>query len=377
MDLQIKEVTTLKELKTFVRYPLSLYRNHPYYVPTLIFDDMNTLRRDVNPAFDHCEARYWLAYRDGKVVGRIAGILNRLHLEKWGQRYLRFGWVDFIDDPAVSGALFRKVEDWALELGMGAVHGPLGFTDMDREGMLVEGFDEMGTLATIYNYPYYPQHLERMGYGKDVDWMEFEVKTPDKPVEKIHKMAEIVKKRYNLRIVEIHSKRQLVERYAPALFDLLESAYSPLYGTVPLTPKQVEAYTKQYFDFLSTDFVPVMVDENDRMVAFGIAMPSLSRALQRSKGSLFPFGILHFLYALRWHDRADLYLIAVQPEYQGKGVNAVLMDYMIEVFRRHGIHTVESNPELESNVPVQGQWKYFEHRQHKRRRVYLKHLSEG
>jgi GNAT superfamily N-acetyltransferase len=374
MTVQMKEVTTLKELKTFIRFPLSLYRNHPCYVPTLVFDDLNTLRRDKNPAFEHCQARYWLAYRDGKVVGRIAGILNRLHIEKWGQNYIRFGWVDFVDDPAVSAALFEQVEGWAAENKMTAVHGPLGFTDMDREGMLVEGFDELGTLATIYNYPYYPQHLEAMGYAKDVDWVEFEVKVPTEPVEKIEKLTEIVKKRYNLRIADFGSKREML-KYADALFDLLDTTYNDLYGVVPLTRAQVDAYIKQYFGFITPDFVPIVLDEHDEMIAFGISMPSLSKALQRSKGSLFPFGFLHFLKALRWNDRGDLYLVAVKPEYQGRGVNAIMIDHMYGVFRRLGIHTIESNPELETNLLVQGQWKYFEHRQHKRRRVYIKQLG--
>lgn len=374
MTVEIKEVANRKDLKAFIQFPLDLYRNHPCYVPTLVFDELNTLRQDKNPAFAHCKARYWLAYKDGKLVGRIAGILNTLHIEKWDQHYLRFGWVDFVDDLAVSAALFGQVEKWAAELNLEAVHGPLGFTDMDREAMLVEGFDELGTLAAIYNYPYYPQHMQRLGYVKDVDWIEFEVKVPTEQDERIAKLAEIVQRRYKLRIADIRSKKELLN-YAEQLFEVLDEAYNPLYGVVPLSREQVDAYIKQYFGFVTPDFVPIVVDENNRMIAFGIAMPSLSRALQRSRGRLFPFGFLHLLAALRWYDRGDLYLVGVRPEFQGRGVNALLIHHMIAVFNRIGIKKVESNPELETNTLVQGQWKSFEHRQHKRRRVFIKHID--
>lgn len=374
MEVTIKEVTTLKELKQFIRFPLELYRGNPYYVPTLLFDDLNTLRRDKNPAFEHCEAHYWLAYHGKKIVGRVAAILNRLHIEKWNERYMRFSWIDFIDDEEVSAALLGKVEAWAKETGMQAVHGPLGFTDMDREGMLVEGFDELATLATIYNYPYYPKHLERLGYGKDTDWMEYEIQVTAEPNETIARIADIALRRNKLKMLEIRSKKELLP-YAPELFRLLGDEYKHLYGFVPLTDRQVEAYIKQYFGFVTPDFVPVVLDQDGRMVAFGITMPSLSKALQKSRGELFPFGFIHLLRALRRNDRADLYLVAVRSEYQGKGVNAILMNRMHRVFSRIGVRCVETNPELETNANVQGQWKYYEKRQHKRRRCFIKHLE--
>lgn len=375
MPVEIKEIVTRSGLKEFVRFPLNLYHGNPYYVPLLNSDEMNTLRRDKNPAFDHCQARYWMAYKNGKPAGRVAGILNRLHLQRWGQYYLRFGWLDFIDDVEVSAALIGQVEKWAAELEMNAVHGPLGFTDMDREAMLVEGFDQPGTMASIYNYPYYPEHLERLGYIKDVDWVEYKILVPDQPVEKISKMSEIVQKRCKLHLAEFRNKKELL-KYVGQIFDLLNEAYLPLYGVVPLTTKQIETYVDQYFGFINPDFVPVVLDENDRMVAFGITMPSLSHALQKANGNLFPFGLFHLLNALKRNDRGDLYLVAVLPEFQGRGVNAILVDRMIKVFKKFGIRQVETNPELESNVLVQGQWKYFETSQHKRRRVYIKSLSE-
>ena len=374
MTIQIKEINTLNELKQFIHFPFDLYRDNPNWVPTLVVDETNTLCRDKNPAFEYCDAKYWLAYQDGQVVGRIAAILNKWHIEKWGQRYMRFGWIDFIDDVQVTEALINKVEAWAMEMGMTAVHGPLGFSDLDREGMLVEGFNELGTLATIYNHPYYPGHLEKLGYVKDTDWVEYEFRVPPEPNETISRIADVSLRRNKLTLLEVHKKKELLP-YASDLFRLLEDEYKNLFGTVPLSDKQIEAYINQYFGFVTPDFVPIVLDRDNRMVAFGIVMPSLSLALKKSKGNLFPFGFFHLLRALRKNDRADLYLVAVRCEYQGKGVNAILMNKMHGVFNKLGITKVESNPELETNQNVQGQWKYYEKRQHKRRRVFIKHLT--
>ncbi len=375
MDILIKEVLTKKELKAFIHFPFELYKGNPNWVPGLFFDEFNTLRRDKNPAFVHCEARYWIAYRERKIVGRIAAILNRRHIEKWGQRFVRFGWIDFIDDPNVSAALITSVENWAKEKGMSAVHGPLGFTDLDREGMLVDGFNELSTLATIYNHPYYPKHLENLGYVKDTDWMEYEFTVPPEPNKTIARIADAALRRNKLQLLKLKNKKELLP-YTKELFKLLDDEYKHLYGTVSLTEEQVQSYINQYFGFVTPDFVPIVVDKNGRMIAFGIVMPSLSVALQKSKGQLFPFGFIHLLRALKKNDRADLYLVAVRSEYQGKGVNAILMNKMHEVFNKIGIKKVESNPELETNQNVQGQWKYYEKRQHKRRRVYIKQITQ-
>lgn len=371
--ISIREVTDPKELKSFILFPHSLYQGNPYWVPNLTLDELNTLRKDKNPAFEHCEAKYWLAYRDGQIVGRIAAILNRKHIEKWGQRYMRFSWLDFIDDQQVSEVLIQAVEDWAKQIGMEAVHGPLGFTDLDREGMLVEGFEEMATMATNYNYPYYSTHLENLGYTKDTDWVEYEITVPPKPNEIIARIADLSLRRNKLKLLTIPNKKELLP-LAKEIFQILDDEYKHLYGAVPLTEKQVEGYINQYFGFVNPDFIPIVMDRNNRMVAFGIAIPSLSLALQRSKGNLFPFGFVHLLRALNKNDRADLYLVAVRSEYQGKGVNAILMNRMNQVFHKLGITKVESNPELETNANVQGQWKYYEKRQHKRRRIYIKHF---
>ena len=374
--VEIIEVSNLKELRAFIHFPFSLYRNNPYWVPLLNFDELNTLRRDKNPAFEHCQARYWLAIRDGSIVGRVAAILNQPHIQKWSQAYMRFGWLDFIDDPQVSRALLEVVEAWAKETGMTAVHGPLGFTDMDREGMLVQGFEELATLATFYNHPYYPVHMEKLGYAKDTDWVEYEISMPAEPDEKIARMAAIVMKRNKFHLLEVRNKRELLQ-HGKELFQLLENEYKLLYGTVPLTPRQVDAYINQYLGLIQPEFVPMVYNEKNEMVAFGIALPSLSRALQKSHGQLFPFGFLYLLNALRKNERADLYLVAVKSEYRGSGANAILMNSMYAVFRKLGVKKIETNPELETNQLVQGQWKYFETRQHKRRRVFIKNLSKN
>jgi len=374
LSIEIREVRSAKELNAFIRFPHTLYRGHPCWVPLLSMDERNTFRQDKNPAFEHCQARYWLAYRDGKIVGRIAGILNNRHIEKWNQNYLRFSWIDFVDDLEVSKALLETVEAWGREIGLTAVHGPLGFTDMDREGMLVEGFDEMGTMATFYNHPYYPVHLLQHGYIKDIDWVEYEITIPPEPIEEISRMAEVVLRRNNLHVFQPRNKRELLG-YAQSLFELLNAEYAHLYGTVMLNQRQIEAYTKEYFSFVSPDLLPIVLDAQNQMVAFGIAMPSLSRALQKTRGRLLPFGIIHLLWALSHNQRADLYLVAIKREYQGKGVNAVLMSQIHKAFIARGIQKAESNPELENNLRVQTQWKYYETRQHKRRRIFIKQLN--
>lgn len=372
--IEIREVETSKDLKIFAHFPRSLYRKNPYWVPPMYSNVIKTFSPEKNAAYEYSRSRQWLALREGKVVGRVAAIISEGHRQRWNQAYMRFGWLDFIDDLAVCAALLGKVEDWARENGCSAVHGPLGFTDMDQAGMLVEGFDEPGTMATIYNHAYYPQHLEQIGYVKDTDWIEFEITVPAKPDPRIAKLAAIILRREKLRLVTFTRKDEILA-YAKQVFVLFNESYRDLYGFIPLNDRQVEYYTQQYFGFIKPEFVTVVVNESDEIVAFGITMPSLTKAMQKAGGRLFPFGFIHLLRALKKNDRADLYLIAVKPEYQGKGVNAVVINHINEVFIQQGIRKVESNPELENNHRVQGQWKHFEARQHKRRRCYIKHLS--
>jgi len=374
MKITLEEVQSKRDLKKFISFPLELYAGSPYWVPPLQFDEMNTLRKDRNPAFDCCSATYWLAYENGNIVGRIAGIINQKYNELWGKRCARFGWIDFVDDEEVSGELLRQVETWAREKGMDELHGPLGFTDMDREGMLVEGFEELGTLATIYNFPYYPVHLERLGYRKDADWVEYEMIPSQTIPEKVQRLAVLVAERYHLTTFRPKKAKEILP-YAKEIFDLINKAYAGLYGFVPLSERQVDSYVKQYFGFIRPEYVPIVLDQYGRVAAFGITMPSMSRALQRTRGRLLPFGFITLYRAMNHNDRVDLYLTAVRPDMQDKGVNAILMYEMNVLYARRKIMRVESNPELEANTKVRAQWRFYEGRQHKRRRCYVKHLS--
>ncbi len=374
MPIEIRPVETGRDLKRFVEFPFSLYRHNPYWVPPLLMDEYHTLRRGKNPAFEYCHAKYWMAWRDGRPAGRIAGIVNRRYIKIWGNKYARFGWVDFVDDPEVARALFGAVEAWAREQGMEGVHGPLGFTDMDHEGMLVDGFGELGTLAAIYNHPYYPKIVESLGYAKDVDWVEFEVRVPERIPEKAERVERIVMQKTGVRVLEAKRAKDMLP-YAHEMFEVLNSAFAGIYAFVPLDEKQINMYIKQYFSFIMPDYTKILLDANGRVAGFVIGMPSLSRALQRARGRLLPFGFVHLLRAVsRRNKQIDLYLGAVRPDLQGKGADALLMTEMARSAIRNGIVTAETNIELEENVRVQSHWKYFESRQHKRRRCYIKKL---
>lgn len=314
MGVVIKEVTSKKELKKFVKFNIDLYKDNPYHIPGLIEEEMVILDKKKNPAFEVCDAIYFLAYKDGKIVGRIAGMINRRSNEVWNQQRARFGFLDFIDDAEVVDALFNAVEKWAEEQGMKEIHGPLGFTDMDHEGMLIEGFDQLGTMAAIYNFPYYPQHLERMGYEKDQDWHEFKIYIPEGVPDKHLRIGEIVKKKYGLKTMKFKKTKEIWP-YAQKIFETLNEAYAPLYGFAPLTQKQIDYYVKMYIPMIRLDLVTLIIrEEDDTVVGFGISLPSLSHAMQKVKGHLFPFGWIHLLKALKTKPKViDLYLTGVLP----------------------------------------------------------------
>lgn len=374
MAVQIRRVDTKRKLRTFINFPFRIYRGNPYWVPPILFDELATLSKDKNPAFEFSDAEYWLAYRDGAVVGRIAALVNNRYIEKWGKRYGRFGWVEFIEDFEVAQALFQVAEDWLRSKGMDGVNGPMGFTDLDREGLLIEGFDELGTMPMIYNHPYYPEYIERLGYIKDVDWLEYRVKVPDSIPDKVMRVQEIVSKRTGIHIYEWKTTTELKNLFAKDVFALLDEAYAPLYGTTPLSPRQVDAYIGQYLGFADPRFTKVVVDSDDKLVAFGIVFPSLSRALQKSKGRLLPFGWVHFLKAMRRPTCLDMLLIATDPKHQAHGAVAFLMTALIKSCLAAGVTYAESSGELETNYQVQSLWKGYERRQHKRRRAYIKML---
>ena len=375
MAIEIRKIDTKCGLKKFVKWGIDLYKDNDCFVPPLVMDDVNTLDPKNNPAFDFCESIYFMAYDDGKPVGRIAGIINNVVNEKTGKKTLRFGWVDFIDDTRVSEALFRAVEVWGRSKGMEEIVGPLGFSDMDPEGMLVEGFDQEGTMATIYNYPYYPKHLEAMGFEKEADWVEFRMTVPDGIPERYQRISDIIKRKYELSTPKYTSAKKLVKDYGQEIFQLINEAYSELYGYSPLTPRQINRYISMYIPVLRLDNISLIVDKDKKLIGVGIAMPSMSKALIKCRGRMFPFGWIHLLKALRGqNDVVDLLLVAVKPEYQSKGVNSLLFTDLIPCFIKNGYKFAESNPELELNQKVQSQWGYFETRQHKRRRAYRKPL---
>lgn len=374
--ITIKAITRKKDLKTFVQFRTDLYKDNPYAVPALFDDELNTLSPDKNPAAEFCDFQCFLAYRADKVVGRICAIINHRANEKWDFLHGRLGFFDFIDDTEVADALLKTAENWVKERGMTSIHGPLGFTDMDPEGMLVEGFDQLGTIAAYYNFDYYQKHMERCGYRKDADWIEFKIFIPDTIPEKHKRIADIVQKKYNLKMIK-YKKASQIEKdgWARKFFELINLSYSHLYGFTQLTEKQIDHYTKMYIPILRPELVTLIADQNDNLVCVGVALPSLSRALQKAKGKLFPFGFIHLLKALKSKaEICDLMLVAVHPDYQNKGVNALLFTDLIPQFQKLGTVFAESNPELEENGKVQAQWDYFKTEQHKRRRAFIKEL---
>lgn len=376
MAIEIRKINPTKsDLRKYVKFGIDLYNENPYFVPPLIFDEVDTLHPDKNPAFEFCQAQSFMAFRDGKPVGRITGIINNKVNEKTGEKSLRFGFTDFIDDKDVVDALFNEVEKWGRQQGMTSIVGPMGFSDMDHEGMLIDGFEELGTMATIYNYPYYPKHMERMGFVKDAEWVEYRITIPNCVPEKYLRIADIVQKKYNLRVKKYTNRKKLKDEYGLALFELINEAYDGLYGYSPLTPKQINHYIDMYLGILRLDCVCVIVDSEDKLIGVGISIPSFSRALQKSKGRLLPFGWWHILRALKAkNDIVDLMLIAIKPEYQSKGVNALLFSDLLPTYIKNGYKWAESNLELEDNASVQLQWQYFDRRLHRRRRAYRKPL---
>ncbi|MGN0230885.1 MAG: N-acetyltransferase [Muribaculaceae bacterium] len=372
MAVEIRVIQpTPAQLKQFVHFGIDLYKGNEYYVPALVIDEIDTLNPAKNPAFDFCESRYFMAFRDGKPVGRIAGIINRQVNERSGQKTVRFGFVDFIDDDEVVDALFAAVKEWGRQKGLDNIVGPLGFTDMDNEGMLTDGFDQLGTMATIYNHPYYNAQMQRMGFEVDASWVEFKILVPDGIPDKFQRICDIVRRKYGVRNVHFKSKKELVAKYGRALFELINKTYDQLYGYSPLTPKQIDHYIKMYVPIVRLENLSVIVDADDRLVGLGLAMPSLSKALIKSRGRLFPTGWFHLIKALKaQNDIVDLLLVAVEPEYQSKGVNSLLFTDLIPSFIKQGYKYAETNPELEVNQRVQSQWQYFDTTLHKRRCTY-------
>lgn len=378
MSVIIKEVNQKDKAlrKAFVKFPIKLYKNNPYYVPSLVLDEMDTLDVEKNPAFDFCDMQLFLAYRDKEIVGRIAVIINKKANEVWNEKNVRFSFVDFIDDNEVVDALFEAAEKWAKSNGMNAVVGPMGFTDLDPEGLLIKGFDQVSTMATKYSHPYYVTQIERLGYVKEADWNEYRIPVPNAVPERHQRIANMVATRYGLKVLKFKNLKQITP-YIDRLFKLMNDAYKPLYGFAPLTQRQIDHYVKMYVPLLRWDIVSIIIkEETDEVVGFGIGMPSLSRSLIKSRGKLFPFGWYHLLKDLKSKKNPviDLLLIGIAPDYQGKGVNAIVFNDFIPSAYKCGFQFAESNPELEMNNKVASLWDGFNAENHKMRRAYIKHL---
>jgi ribosomal protein S18 acetylase RimI-like enzyme len=372
MSVEIKEVLSKSDLKKFIKFPISLYKNNDCFVPPLISDEITTLTKGKNPSLDYCQLRMWLAYEGSQIVGRIAGIIQGKEIEV--KKLIRFGWIDFIDDQAVSKALIQTVEDWAKAEGLHGIHGPLGFTDMDFEGMLIEGFDEMATIATIYNFPYYVDHMNALGFEKAEDWLELEIPVPEVFPEKTQRVLDLIANKYEVRVVPFKSAKDMLP-YTDKLFKTLNRSFKELYGFNELTQDEIDYYIKQYFDFVVPGFVIMVADKNDDIVGFTVTMPSLSKAFRKANGSLFPFGFLHVLKAVKFNKMADLYLIGTSPEFQNKGVANIVIGELLKTYKKHGITTAYTNQMLESNTSVLNQMMRYSSKIRKRRRCFIKEIA--
>ncbi len=373
MNIEIREIITKREMRKFVSFFTKLYKNCEYSPIPLHFDELETLSKEKNPVFKHCKAKYWMAYKNGSPVGRIAAIVKDYELSIDNKPIGRFGWFDFIDDNDVSKKLMDTALIWIKEQNREALHGPFGFSDMDRQGMLIEGFDRKGTFAALYNYSYYPEHLDAMGFRKSIDWVEYEVVVKDLLIDRVNKIADYAANRYGFRLVKLTKRKQLY-KYVPAAFNLLNKEYAHLYGYTKLSEEQINHYVKMFINLVNIDFISFVVDKDDTLIGFGVTMPSFTEASIKAKGKLIPFGWYHFLRAMKKNETLDLYLIAVDSKYQKKGVNALLMSQTAKKAKEFGILCAETNIELENNNKVQSMWHFFERNQHKRRRCYIKEI---
>lgn len=369
----LKEVRTRAELKDFVKFPFSLYKDSPYWVPPLINEELASFDRNQNPVFQNADAWFFLAYKDNKIVGRMAAIVNRLEVEQQKIRKMRFGWFDFIDDYEVTETMFNKVAEIGWEHKLTYMEGPVGFSNMDKVGVLTEGFDHIGTMITWYNHPYYIDHYERFGFVKEKEYMESKFPFSNAQPVFFEKVNSLVKKRYGVKALNFKSTKEVMPM-ADKMFDLFNESYSKLSSFVPMTEPQKDYFKKKYMSFINPEYVKFVLDKDDKLIAFSIVMPSFSRALQKAKGKLFPFGFLHLLWAKRYSKEAIFYLIGVHPEYQNKGVTAVIFNEYYKTFKSKGIETCYRTPELEENVAIRQLWKHFDPQIYKRRKTYRKDL---
>ena len=372
MALQIKEVLTKKDLLRWVRFPNELYRDNEFFVPFLENDEVDTFTKEKNPSYEFCETKLFLALRDGKVVGRIAGLINHAYNQKWGANAIRYTRFDFVDDYEVSQMLFDKVVEWGKERGFSEVTGPMGFNDTDHQGMLIEGFDQLNMSLTFYNHPYYMKHMERLGLVKSIDWIEYKIKCPEDVNERIQKLSARLLERGKYSVVT-YTDRKVLYNDAFEAFQVIDEAEAVLYGTVPLTPAVIKNMIDNYIPLVHLDYICSVKDTDGKIVAFGVMVPSLAKAFKRADGKMFPFGIVHMLKALKgYNDTLEMYFVAVDPHHQMFGVPSILMDTLVRKCIQNGVQYCETGPMLETNKAVHGMWRYFEKDQHKRRRCYTK-----
>ncbi len=370
----IKEVKTRRDSIFFTEFPNKMYRKNPYFVPALSMDENNVFNPKKNPVFEYCEAIRYLAYQDGKVVGRIAGIINHQLNKAYNVKKARFTRLDMIDDLEVTKALINTVTKWALEKGMDTLIGPIGFTDLDRQGMLVDGFDQLNMFITIYNAPYYMKHIETLGFVKDVDWTEKKITWPTEVSEKIQRGAEIARKRYGYELIKCKNKKEIF-KYIYDAFDMYNVAFNELYGFYPITRKVMDYYIKQMIAIVALEYLWFVLDKEKKVIGFTLIMPSLAIPNKKSNGKLFPLGLFRFLRANKKHDMIDLGFIAIDPKHQGRGIIALMFEDGIKTGINHGVKFAETGPELELNTAIQNQWKDFEYVEHKRRRCYTKPIA--
>ncbi|MGB2086665.1 MAG: GNAT family N-acetyltransferase [Flavobacteriaceae bacterium] len=369
--IEIVEIKTKKQFKDFVAFPFTLYKNHPYWVPPIKAEELEVIDKESNPVFNNADAAFFLAYREGTIVGRIAAMINWIEVDTLKKKKVRFGWFDVVDDIEVTAALLEAVKTYGRQKRMSFMEGPVGFSNLDKAGMLVEGFEEMNTMITHYNYPYYSEHMAGLGMKKMAQWVEYEIKISpfeDSP-EKVRRFGELMLERYKLRVIHF-SKTKHILPYVEQMFSLLEETYNKLQTFVPVQPYQIKHYKEKYFRYIHPEYIKCVADETGKLVAFVIIMPSFTKALKKANGKMFPWGIFHIIKAQYFNHRASFYLIGVHPDYQNKGVTAIIFNEIQKLFNKKGITIVETNPELEENDSIQNMWKNYEHRLHKKRATY-------
>lgn len=368
-EISVIEVKSAKEMMAFITFPMELYKNNKNFVPPLIAEEKEIWNPRHNPALQYSEARLYLAYRDQKIVGRTAAIINFKEKEELGIDKVRFGWIDFIDDPEVSQVLIEKIKDFARKKNIPKIEGPMGFTNLDKSGVLTKGFDRLATMIGIYNAPYYAEHFEKAGLEKEKEWVEYELVFPEQLPEKIIRFNDLILQKYQLKVLKFNSKKEILP-YVEPMFKLLDETYRHLSSYTPITDEQIHTYRDKYFKFIDKDYIVAITDSQGKLISFAITMPSYSKALQKANGKLFPFGWWHLLQAGKRNDRANFYLIGIHPDYQKRGITSVIFKEIYEVFKQKGVKYLETNPELEENKAIQLLWQDYEPVNHKRRRTY-------